>query len=66
MPEIKEQPSGVQVVLGFLLGGALNLLVLGAGLLVSRLPGSSAFGSIGLFGLVFFGVAQLIWQVPVV
>jgi hypothetical protein len=59
--------TGLQIVFGFVLGTALNVVIVWAGFLASSLiTGNVALDQTGTYGLVFIGVSQLIWQVPVI
>ncbi|HZR27378.1 MAG TPA: hypothetical protein VFA71_01255 [Terriglobales bacterium] len=63
----KKLSTGIHVVLGFLLGVALNVAVIWIGFLISsQLPYNATLDRIESYGLVFIGVSQLLWQVPVI
>jgi len=61
----KKLATGIQVVLGFLLGIVLNVIVFLLGVLLSsRLLSADTSGAILFYGLSFIGAVQLIWQAP--
>ena len=63
----KKLATGIQVVLGFLLGTVLNVIVFLLGVLLSsRLLSADTSGAILFYGLSFIGAVQLIWQAPAI
>jgi hypothetical protein len=61
----KKLAIGIQVALGFLLGVVLNIVVVWAGSLASSLLPPIRL-DISLYGLIFIGATQLIWQLPMI
>ena len=54
----KKLSTGIQVLLGFLLGLALNVAVIWIGFLISfQLPYNATLDRIGSYGLVLIGVS---------
>ena len=63
----KKLATGIQVVLGFLLGIVLNVIVFLLGVLLSsRLLSADTSGAILFYGLSFISAVQLIWQAPAI